>query len=124
MKQLFIIGMGGFLGTIARFGVSKLNVHWHFFSIPIGTLIVNVVGSFIIGLVISLSQKNGIINTNLQLFLTVGICGGFTTFSSFSMENMQLIQNGQIMTALFYATISIIAGFIAVYLGSLSSTLF
>lgn len=124
MKQVLIIGLGGFLGTIARFGISKLNLYWQFLSIPIGTLAVNVLGSFLIGFFIGLSQKGGLVNTNLQLFLTVGICGGFTTFSTFSNENLQLLQNGQIFTALSYTVLSVVLGFGAVYLGTISTNLF
>lgn len=124
MKQILIIGLGGFLGTIARFGISKLNIYWQFLSLPIGTLTVNVLGSFIIGLVIGFSNKTGALSPNLQLFLTVGICGGFTTFSTFSFENLQLMQNGQLLTALLYTLLSLILGFGAVYLGTVASTIF
>lgn len=124
MKQLLIIGFGGFLGTIARFGISKLNVYWQFLSIPIGTLTVNVLGSFLIGIFVGLSQKGGFLSSNMILFLTVGICGGFTTFSTFSNENLQLMQNGQVITALLYTILSVTLGFGAVYLGTLSTQLF
>lgn len=124
MKQVLLIGLGGFLGTIARFGISKLNLYWQFLSIPIGTLMVNVLGSFLIGLFLGLSQKGGFLSTNMQLFLTVGICGGFTTFSTFSNENLQLMQNGQLFTALLYTVLSVTLGFGAVYLGTLTTNLF
>jgi CrcB protein len=124
MKQILLIGLGGFLGTIARFGISKLNLYWQFLSIPMGTLVVNVLGCFFIGLFLGLSQKGAFLSTTMQLFLTVGICGGFTTFSTFSNENLQLMQNGQLFTALFYTVLSVILGFGAVYLGTLTTNLF
>jgi len=123
MKQLLLVGFGGFIGSILRYLVSKLNLYWHFLSLPIGTLSVNILGSFIIGLLVGVSTKSEIISPDLRLFLMVGFCGGFTTFSSFSNENMMLIQNGQIFTAILYTGLSIFLGFIAVYLGYLSSNL-
>jgi len=123
MRQLFIIGLGGFIGTIARFGVSKLNLYWHFLSIPMGTLTVNVLGSLLIGFLVGISQKSDILSPDLRLFLMVGVCGGFTTFSSFSSENLMLMQNGQFGTALIYTASSILLGFLAVYLGYISTNL-
>lgn len=121
MKQLLIVGLGGFIGSAARYMVSKLNLYWHFLSIPMGTLTVNILGSFLIGLLVGISGKSDLLSPNLRLFLMVGVCGGFTTFSSFSNENMMLMQNGQFPTALLYTAFSILFGFTAVYLGYISS---
>ena len=123
MKQLLYVGLGGFIGSIARYGVSKLNLYWHFLSIPMGTLTVNVLGSFLIGFLVGISQKSDILSVDLRLFLMVGVCGGFTTFSSFSNENFMLMQNGQFLTALIYTGGSILFGFVAVYLGYISTNL-
>jgi len=123
MKQLLIVGFGGFIGSIARFLVSKLNVHWQFFSIPMGTLTVNVLGSLIIGFIAGASAKGDLISPSLRLFLMVGICGGFTTFSSFTNENLTLMQNGQFAAVLLYTGLSIFLGFFAVYLGYITSNL-
>jgi CrcB protein len=123
MKQLLLVGLGGFIGSIARYAVSKLNVYMHFLAIPMGTLTVNVVGSFIIGVIVGISQKSEILSADVRLFLMVGICGGFTTFSSFSVENLMLIQNGQVFSALIYTFLSLFLGFTAVYLGYLSTNL-
>jgi CrcB protein len=124
MKQLLFVGLGGFLGSIARYGISKLNLYWHFLSIPMGTLTVNVLGSFLIGFLVGISQKSDLLSADLRLFLMVGVCGGFTTFSSFSNENMMLMQNGQFLTALLYTASSILFGFAAVYLGYISTNFF
>ncbi|MCE5331649.1 MAG: fluoride efflux transporter CrcB [Bacteroidales bacterium] len=123
MKQLLLVGLGGFIGSIARFLVSKLNLSWHFLSIPMGTLTVNVVGSFIIGFIVGMSAKSEIISGDLRLFLMVGFCGGFTTFSSFTNENLMLMQNGQLLTVLLYTAGSILLGFLAVYLGYILTNL-
>lgn len=117
MKQLLLIGLGGFIGSIGRYWVSKLNLSWHLLEIPMGTLTVNIVGSFIIGFLVGISAKSDLISSDLRLFLMVGFCGGFTTFSSFTNESMMLIQNGQLLTVLLYTAASIFLGLIAVYLG-------
>jgi CrcB protein len=119
MKDLLLVGLGGFVGSSARYLVSKLNISVHFFSLPVGTLAVNILGSFLIGILIGLSAKNDIISDNLRLLLMVGFCGGFTTFSTFSAENLTLIQNGQIGLMLVYTAISISFGLSAVYIGYL-----
>jgi len=123
MKQLLLVGFGGFIGSIARFSVQKLNLNWHVLSIPMGTLTVNVAGSLLIGFIIGVSAKSEIISPGLRLFLMVGICGGFTTFSSFTAENLTLMQNGQFASVLVYTGLSIFLGFLAVYLGYISSNL-
>lgn len=123
MKHLLLVGLGGFIGSVARFLVSKLNLSWHFLSIPMGTLTVNVLGSFIIGILVGISVKSDLISTDLRVFLMVGFCGGFTTFSSFSSENLMLMQNGQVFTVLIYTSLSILLGFLAVYLGYIFTNL-
>ena len=119
MKELLLVGFGGFVGSVLRFLISKLNHSWHFLSLPMGTLTVNVIGSLIIGLIIGISAKGSLISTDLKLFLMVGLCGGFTTFSTFSAENMLLLQNGQIATALLYMGLSVVLGLLAVWGGYL-----
>jgi CrcB protein len=123
MKQILLVGFGGFIGSVARFLVSKLNLYWNIFSIPFGTLTVNVLGSFIIGFIVGISAKSEIITPSFRLFLMVGICGGFTTFSSFTLENLTLMQNGQFASVLLYTGLSIFLGFLAVYLGYITSNL-
>ncbi len=117
IKNVLLVGIGGFLGSIARYWISHLNLSIHFFSIPVGTLLVNITGSIIIGFLTGVSEKSALLTTEWRLFLMVGICGGFTTFSSFTNENLVLIHNGQFLTVLVYTALSIFLGFIAVYLG-------
>ena len=117
LKNILIVGLGGFIGSIARYFMSKLNLSYDILSIPIGTLSVNILGSFIIGFLIGLSERTALITTEWRLFLMVGICGGFTTFSSFTGENLVLMHNGQLLSILLYTSLSIILGFVAVYLG-------
>ena len=123
IKQLLLIGMGGFVGSVARFLVSKLNTRIDWLSIPIGTLTVNVVGSLIIGFLIGISEKSPVLTVEWRMFLMVGLCGGFTTFSSFSGENLMLMRNGQFLPLLLYTGLSILLGFTAVYLGYIATKL-
>lgn len=122
-KQLLLIGLGGFVGSVARFLVSKLNTRVDWFSIPVGTLTVNVVGSLLIGFLIGISEKSPVLTVEWRMFLMVGLCGGFTTFSSFSGENLMLMRNGQFLPLLLYTGLSILLGFTAVYLGYISTKL-
>ncbi len=123
IKNILIIGFGGFIGSVARYFVSKLNLYWDFYSVPIGTLLVNIIGSLIIGFLAGMSDKTNILSLELRLFLMVGICGGFTTFSSFTNENLMLLHNGQFLSIFLYTGLSVILGFIAVYFGYTLSNL-
>lgn len=123
LKNILIVALGGSIGSVARFLVSKLNLYVNFFSIPVGTLAVNVIGSFIIGFLTGISDKSTLLSAEWRLFLMVGICGGFTTFSSFTNENLTLMHNGQLLSILLYTGLSIFLGFIAVYLGYSTSNL-
>ena len=123
MRQLLLVGFGGFLGSIARYLVAKLNLTWNFHSIPMGTLTVNILGSILIGFFLGIFVNSDLLNTNLKLFLVVGFCGGFTTFSSFTNENFILLQNGQFLTAFAYITGSVLVGIFSVYIGYIISNL-
>lgn len=116
-RNILYIGFGGFIGSVARYLVSSLNLTISFFSIPVGTLIVNVAGSFLIGFLTGIADKSVILTAGWRLFLMVGVCGGFTTFSTFAGENLMLLHNGQLLTLLAYTGASIFLGFTAVYLG-------
>jgi len=123
IKNLLIIGTGGFLGSIARYLVSQLNLTVSFHSIPVGTLTVNVAGSFMIGFLTGIAEKSMILTPEWRLFLMVGLCGGFTTFSAFANENLMLIHTGQGLAVLLYTGLSIFLGFLAVYLGYVTTNL-
>ncbi|MBS1509949.1 MAG: fluoride efflux transporter CrcB [Bacteroidetes bacterium] len=114
MRNFILVGIGGALGTMLRYAVALLITSKNF---PAATLTVNIVGSFIIGLVVAYSIKNEVFLQNWKLFLTTGICGGFTTFSAFSSENILLLQSGRTTTAFIYIAVSIIAGMAAAWLG-------
>ncbi|TFH46255.1 MAG: fluoride efflux transporter CrcB, partial [Bacteroidia bacterium] len=98
IKNILLIGLGGFFGSIARYFVSMLNLSVHFFSIPVGTLVVNVIGSLVIGFLTGIAEKSTLLTAEWRMFLMVGLCGGFTTFSTFANENLMLIHNGQLFS--------------------------
>jgi len=117
LKNILIIGSGGFVGSVARYFVSQLNLTLSFHSIPVGTLLVNIIGSFAIGFLTGIAEKSMILTPEWRLFLMVGLCGGFTTFSAFANENLMLMHSGQFLSVLLYTGLSIFLGFLAVYLG-------
>lgn len=123
IKNLLLIGAGGFIGSVARYLISRLNTHFDWLSIPVGTLLVNILGSLLIGFLIGISEKSQVLNLELRMFLMVGLCGGFTTFSSFTGENLMLMRNGQFLSLFLYTGLSILLGFTAVYLGYISTRL-
>lgn len=119
VKTLLFIGAGSFAGGIARFLLSRLiqsNVSSGF---PWGTLAVNVAGCLAIGLLYGLFERGQLMNDDLRLFLTVGFCGGFTTFSTFIHENYALLGGQNLLQAAGYALLSFVLGMLAAYLGHL-----
>lgn len=119
--NLVMIGLGGALGSMSRYLVSRsLTSHLeNFFAggFPIGTFAVNVIGCFLIGYIYAFFDRHGMLFPQLKLFLATGFCGGFTTFSTFVAENVSLSGNSP-MLMLFYLTVSIVLGFVALYMGS------
>ena len=114
IKNILLIGLGGGIGSMCRYTVSLLLVNKSF---PVATLLINISGSFIIGLVAAYALKNEWFAANWKLFLATGICGGFTTFSAFSLENLQLVQQGKYLWALLYIAASIVLGLMATFFG-------
>ena len=110
IKSLLLVGTGGALGCIARYAVSMLFAHFAI-SGHWATLLVNVVGSFLIGLAIPL------LSNGAHLFAVVGFCGGFTTFSTFSSQAVQLFQAGERVTAAVYIAASLVVSIALVLLG-------
>jgi fluoride exporter len=114
LKNILWIGLGGALGSIVRYGVSLLISSKYF---PYSTFLVNVMGCFAIGIFMALSLKNQTTFNNYKLFLTTGLCGGFTTFSAFAIENVQLFENGKPLVALIYIALSVVLGIAAAFIG-------
>jgi len=119
MKIVALIGIGSFIGGVLRYLLS-IGVQSKFLSaFPFGTFAVNILGCFVIGIIFALGDKMNL-STEWRLFLATGICGGFTTFSAFSMESLALLRDGQFLYAFSYIALSILLGLLAVYLGMMA----
>ena len=116
MIDCIVVGAGGFIGAVCRYliGLIPLNEGGAF---PVKTFLINIAGSFVIGIIAALALKNSALNPRAVLFLKVGICGGFTTFSSFALETGDLIKGGNMQTALVYAVLTTVLGVLAVFAG-------
>jgi CrcB protein len=113
------IAIGGAIGSVARYGCSQLIANGFGQTFPWGTLLVNILGSFIIGFFASLTGPDGrlMVAPDMRLFVTVGICGGYTTFSSFSLQTLNLVQEGEILRAGMNIGASVVLCLVAVWLG-------
>ena len=121
MQNYLIIGIGGFLGAITRYTVSVwIGQRWGR-TFPMGTFFINVSGSFLIALVMSLSIERFMINPQWRLFLAVGFLGAYTTFSTFEFETGNLLRDGEWMIAGLNVVLSVAAGFIALKIGDVIS---
>lgn len=112
---ILAVFVGGGLGSVARFLIGKAlagNDHWFYF----GTFAANMISTFILGYLLAANLKNAF-HDHAQLLLMVGFCGGFSTFSTFSLENYQLLEDGNIIGALLYAGLSILLGLLCIYAG-------
>jgi fluoride exporter len=123
IRTLFFVGIGGFLGSISRFLASKFIQNNLESAFPFGTFIVNITGCFLIGFIYGLSERSNIISNEWKLFLTVGFCGGFTTFSTFANENLALLRDGDFFHFLIYTGLSIFLGIAATFFGVLITKL-
>jgi len=114
IKNLLLVAAGGGIGAALRYCI------YYFIrnqSFPFATLMINVTGSFFLGLIMAYSFKNGDFSEGAKLFIATGICGGFTTFSTFSFENLELLQQGKFNLAFIYIISSVLAAIIAAWLG-------
>ena len=122
IPSILCVGVGSFFGGICRFLCSRfLNAYAPGFF-PLGTFVVNILGCFLIGLFYGLSDH--VLSPNARLLLTVGFCGGFTTFSTFANEGLSFIKSGSILQFALYAALSVFVGVIAVYVGNMVTRLF
>lgn len=116
LKAILLVGLGSAGGGILRFLIGKWAHSLIATSFPLGTMIVNILGCFIIGLIYSIFSKNSAADANMQLLLATGFCGGFTTFSSFMHENYVMLENGNFLQLALYTILSIVLGMLALYL--------
>jgi len=120
MKILLLIGAGSFAGGIFRYLLSQFVQTKTFSTFPFGTLTVNIIGCFFIGIVFGLAGK-GNISHEMRLFLATGLLGGFTTFSAFSNETFVMFRDGQYWLAIIYILLSILVGLAATFLGNVTT---
>jgi fluoride exporter len=118
MLTYFWLGLGGALGTIARFWINGL-VSRHFETFPMGTLLINVTGSFLITFFGALTDADGrwLVSPMLRTFFMAGVCGGYTTFSSFSLQTLNLARDGEWLYAGLNALLSLALCLLAAWLG-------
>lgn len=117
LKPLLIVGAGSFIGGAMRYLLSTLMKNVCGQGFPWGTLAVNLLGCFLFGIVFAIFSKNSSADNTLYLLLTTGVCGGFTTFSTFANESVQMLQHGNISGFISYVATSVIAGFLLLALG-------
>lgn len=113
------VAVGGALGSVARFACSSLIAGWFGQTFPLGTLVINILGSFVIGFFGTLTGPDGriLVSGDVRQFVMVGICGGYTTFSSFSLQTMALAQDGEFLQAGLNVVASVALCLTAVWLG-------
>jgi CrcB protein len=117
MVNVLIIGIGGFLGAIVRYGVALwIGQRWGR-NFPLGTFVINITGSFLIGLLMSLFTERFMVNPQWRLLLVVGFLGAYTTFSTFEYETGALLKDGEWLYASLNVVLSVVVGFIALKLG-------
>lgn len=119
LKLILLIGTGSFAGGVLRFLVSRFVQNSVLSSFPYGTLVVNTLGCFLVGVFYGLSERGNLIDSDWRMFLTVGFCGGFTTFSTFANENVSLLRDGDFFNFALYTSLSVFIGLLATYLGNL-----
>lgn len=115
MINFLLVGIGGFIGSCIRYLFVQIPV-WGNIEFPVSTLLINFIGSFLIGIISFMSPSSP-----LNLFFKFGICGGFTTFSTFSLETFNMIESGKIFPAVSYSLASLVLCLIGVFLGKLVS---
>ena len=117
MIKYMMVGIGGFIGTVARFWVGGYISQRMGTKFPYGTFVINCTGSFMIGLVITLLAERTHWNANLRYLIPIGFIGAYTTFSTFEFETLRAVQDGQILIAAMNVILSVMIGFISVWLG-------
>jgi fluoride exporter len=123
LQRYVLVAIGGLVGCVARYWLAGVVQNLTNHGFPSGTLAVNVLGSFIIGLVMALSLDRGLVNDDLRILIATGFCGGFTTMSTFSYETLALIRDGEHLLALGNISATFAACLGAVWLGSIGARL-
>ena len=119
MEKMLLVGLGGFLGSVIRYGVGALVGRLKGGStFPLETLLINATGCLVLGLLVGLSESRGVFSATTRAFLFVGLLGGFTTFSTFGYETFQLLRGGQWSSAALSTTLQFVLGIGGVWAGN------
>ena len=116
MKSFLLVFLGGGLGSGLRYLVT-ITMNQYSKVLPFGTFTVNILGCLFIGVILGYAQKENTLTSNQTLLLATGFCGGFTTFSAFANENLELIKNGELFNFSVYTIGSVLIGILAVFIG-------
>ena len=117
LKPILFIGTGGFIGSIARYGLHLLLSSRSLVVFPWGTFVVNIIGCLLVGLLVGLETRQHLVSDPLKWLLIIGFCGGFTTFSTFSVEGLALLHEQQFGIFFGYTLGSVVVGILATFLG-------
>ena len=118
LKNIVLVLVGSAAGGSLRYITSLMIQSKNSTQFPLGTFLINIIGCFVIGLVYAIAARNATTGSDIKLLLATGFCGGFTTFSAFAFENLELFKSGMYMTALMYIVLSVTLGILAVVLGA------
>lgn len=117
MKKYFFICIGGILGTISRFLIKEIHIYRYHENFPLNTLIVNITGSFILALILTIAFEIWEFDESVRLGITTGFLGAYTTFSTLCKETVSLMKEGFYFSAILYITVSTMIGLAAAYFG-------
>lgn len=109
MLNILSVGLGGFVGAVCRYLIGLIPIN-EITTFPIKTFVINVIGCIVIGVITVAAARNTSLNPYMLLFLKVGLCGGFTTFSTFALESVDLMKNGNVMMSFLYVFGSVLVG--------------
>ncbi len=119
MFKIFLVFIGGGIGSVSRYSLSGLVYKIEGSGFPYGTFAVNIIGSFLIGLFLTMSQDRFLISPQFRVFVAIGIIGGFTTFSTFSFETVELLKDGSFTLGLLNIAVTVLLGLTATWAGTL-----
>ena len=117
IKPLLLVAVGGGIGSAFRYLTTVFVNKYYASAFPLATFIINILGCFLIGLLMGFLQRNNLSDSNLKWLLVTGFCGGYTTFSAFGFENISLLQTNNAATSMLYICASVIIGLLAVCAG-------